>query len=567
MPPCIECDCIVARIEVVPVSTRWNGLVGYDDCLTRKSGSVLRTTTSGAQTQDSYPAQGHMPFKLESVLDPFTGDGDFALWSREFDTVGEASRWNPRQKAQYLVLFMKGSAKDAARQALDEVEDEAENDRVYTHVVRRLGQAFSLKTGEAWRLLTTRSWRDEDTVDGVLAEFKRYLRVLGVTSTAASDILLKESVMKSLPAEVRRAVEAFEEDGKELSLNDVTAKARTLLKVLPKPTQQVAAAVTSGKYCYACKTTGHTAKECGQSGVQPRGPKKQDKASGVKRVKCFACHQRGHFARDFPTRSAAKQAAGAAHAEKDFPKARRSSDEAVLQILVFTHHEGCTDGRSAPVNGSDDVQQKDTEEKTSEEDKEVEHLEEEEAEVVQDDLSEKTKAWGLLLRIAILYVGQCPSDGNNLREVKNDWLKVKQDKDKTFETYAAEERQAYEKMQVMYQWSGVECPTEYERIIKFMKGLNSGLADAYSKKLRKQDRRAEELTYRSMVNDLSLLDHSMSLVFPWEKLDSAKNEKKSKSGSSGGVENSKSSTSPSPSAGVSQPSLSDDNRSSKQRHQ
>ncbi|KAF4721803.1 hypothetical protein FOZ62_016016, partial [Perkinsus olseni] len=127
--------------------------------------------------------------------------------------------------------------------------------------------------------------------------------------------------------------------------------------------------------------------------------------------------------------------------------------------LVFTHHEGCTDGRSAPVNGSDDVQQKDTEEKTSEEDKEVEHLEEEEAE--------------------------CPSDGNNLREVKNDWLKVKQDKDKTFETYAAEERQAYEKMQ-------------YERIIKFMKGLNSGSAEAYSKKLRKQDRRAEELTYRSM---------------------------------------------------------------------
>ncbi|KAF4648925.1 hypothetical protein FOZ61_002003, partial [Perkinsus olseni] len=48
--------------------------------------------------------------------------------------------------------------------------------------------------------------------------------------------------------------------------------------------------------------------------------------------------------------------------------------------LVFNHHEGCTDGRSAPVNGSDDVQQKDTEEKASEKDKEVEHSEEEEAE-------------------------------------------------------------------------------------------------------------------------------------------------------------------------------------------
>ncbi|EER01802.1 hypothetical protein Pmar_PMAR027508, partial [Perkinsus marinus ATCC 50983] len=74
-----------------------------------------------------------MPFKLESVLEPFKGDSDFALWLREFDTVGDASKWSPRQKAQYLVLFMKGAAKDVARQALDEVDDVVESDRVYTH--------------------------------------------------------------------------------------------------------------------------------------------------------------------------------------------------------------------------------------------------------------------------------------------------------------------------------------------------------------------------------------------------------------------------------------------------
>lgn len=140
-----------------------------------------------------------MPFKLESVLEPFKGDSDFALWLREFDTVGDASKWSPRQKAQYLVLFMKGAAKDVARQALDEVDDVVESDRVYTHVVRRLGQAYSLKTGQAWKLLITRSWREGDTVDGVLAEFKRYLRVLGVTSVVATDVLLKESILYCLP--------------------------------------------------------------------------------------------------------------------------------------------------------------------------------------------------------------------------------------------------------------------------------------------------------------------------------------------------------------------------------
>ncbi|KAF4650136.1 hypothetical protein FOL47_001427, partial [Perkinsus chesapeaki] len=249
---------------------------------------------------------------------------------------------------------------EVARQALDEVEDEPENDRVYSHVVRRMGQAYSLKTGEAWRLLTTHKWSPKDSVDGVIAEFKRYLRVLGVTSTVASEVLLKESLMASMPAEVRRAIEAFEEDGRELVLNDVVVKARTLLKHNAQTSDALAAAsITSGKYCYACKTAGHTAAECGRARSHGSGQRRTNRPNDLKRVKCFACRQRGHMARDCPRRASERQSnvsgaaatngngpsrtgdttlAGAASAESGFPLARRQVGGVPIEAAVDT---GC----------------------------------------------------------------------------------------------------------------------------------------------------------------------------------------------------------------------------------
>ncbi|KAF4738630.1 hypothetical protein FOZ63_015235, partial [Perkinsus olseni] len=47
--------------------------------------------------------------------------------------------------------------------------------------------------------------------------------------------------------------------------------------------------------------------------------------------------------------------------------------------------------------------------------------------------------WGMLLRIGILYVGVNPSEGNNIKKVKTDWLAVKQGKSETFEGYVANE--------------------------------------------------------------------------------------------------------------------------------
>ncbi|KAF4646560.1 hypothetical protein FOL46_005484, partial [Perkinsus olseni] len=116
----------------------------------------------------------------------------------------------------------------------------------YAHVVRCLGQAFSLKTHEAWELLTTRKWKNQDTVDGMVAEFRRYLRVLAVTSPLASEILLREALMACLPVEVRKAIEVFEEDGRELSLNDIILKARSLLKKCGRGAENAAPLAAGG---------------------------------------------------------------------------------------------------------------------------------------------------------------------------------------------------------------------------------------------------------------------------------------------------------------------------------
>ncbi|KAF4675818.1 hypothetical protein FOZ60_000919 [Perkinsus olseni] len=246
-----------------------------------------------------------MPFKLETILEPFSGSEDFGLWLREFETVAEASRWSARQRGQYIVLFMKGSAKDIARQSLDEMEDEEDNDRRYAHVVRCLGQAFSLKTHEAWELLTTRKWKNQDTVDGMVAEFRRYLRVLAVTSPVASEILLREALMACLPVEVRKAIEVFEEDGRELSLNDIILKARSLLKKCGRGAENAAplaaGGITSGKYCHNCKVVGHTAAECTRAtGGQRQSRGRYRKPRGP--LRCYNCQEQGHIARNCPRR-------------------------------------------------------------------------------------------------------------------------------------------------------------------------------------------------------------------------------------------------------------------------
>ncbi|KAF4732698.1 hypothetical protein FOZ63_027047, partial [Perkinsus olseni] len=151
---------------------------------------------------------------------------------------------------------MKGSAKDIARQALDEVDD-GEAAAAYTHVVKALDNAFSLKTRDAWQLLTHREWCKEDTVDGVLAEFRRYLRVLGISTSVAVENILRESLLAALPEEVRKAIRMFEEDGRQLPLADVVVKARAQLKTRKVDKVLAAASVTGGQYCYICKATGH----------------------------------------------------------------------------------------------------------------------------------------------------------------------------------------------------------------------------------------------------------------------------------------------------------------------
>ncbi|KAF4675663.1 hypothetical protein FOL47_007435 [Perkinsus chesapeaki] len=213
-----------------------------------------------------------MPFKLESVLEPYAGgDEDFALWLREFETVAEASKWSAKQKSHYIVLLTKGSAKDIAREALDEVDSDSAV--AYAHVVKALDSAYSLKTQDAWYLLTHRQWHKEDTVDGVLAEFRRYLKVLAISNSVANENILRESLLAALPEEVRKAIRMFEENGRQLPLADVVVKARAQLKTHKFDKDLAAAAVTIllpnivTQYCYLCKTTGHTAIDCAQRGV------------------------------------------------------------------------------------------------------------------------------------------------------------------------------------------------------------------------------------------------------------------------------------------------------------
>ncbi|KAF4648489.1 hypothetical protein FOL47_003160, partial [Perkinsus chesapeaki] len=140
--------------------------------------------------------------------------------------------------------------------------------------------------------------------------------------------------------------------------------------------------------------------------------------------------------------------------------------------------------------------------------------------VVYDETSKdeaKINEWGMLLRIGILYVGLNPSEGNNIKRAKADWLAIKQGKNEAFEAYVADERQHFEVLSVACEWAGIDVPSDYDRIVHFISNLSSDMASYYTKLLRKHNRRAEELTYKDVIADLTNISIGMSINFPWER--------------------------------------------------
>ncbi|EEQ97545.1 hypothetical protein Pmar_PMAR009242 [Perkinsus marinus ATCC 50983] len=238
---------------------------------------------------------------------------------------------------------MKGSAKKIARQALEEVEGDPA--AAYAHVVRALesralsrpwieaasiqglDRAYSLKIHEAWKRLARRELHKEDSVDGVLVELRRYLRVLGVTTTVAAENILRESLIATLPEDVQKAIRVFEEDGRQLPLPDVVAKARAQLKTYSGEKKLAAGAVTGGQYCYICETTGHIAAECRERGATRPISKPKGKGKG-KGPRCYTCQKYGHIAEDCKN----KQSKAGAAIENDFVQAEQPMGGVVLHL-------------------------------------------------------------------------------------------------------------------------------------------------------------------------------------------------------------------------------------------
>ncbi|KAF4717402.1 hypothetical protein FOZ62_009535, partial [Perkinsus olseni] len=135
------------------------------------------------------------------------------------------------------------------------------------------------------------------------------------------------ALMACLPVEVRKAIEVFEEDGRELSLNDIILKARSLLKKCGRGAENAAplaaGGITSGKYCHNCKVVGHTAAECTRAtGGQRQSRGRYRKPRGS--LRCYNCQEQGHIARNCPRRRDQKdgQSGGAGEAKVSSAKSK-----------------------------------------------------------------------------------------------------------------------------------------------------------------------------------------------------------------------------------------------------
>ena len=137
---------------------------------------------------------------------------------------------------------------------------------------------------------------------------RKWTRRCVADADAVREAIAVEQLLNSMPAAVRvwvaeRKPQTVAEAGK---LADDHMEARGSMEGSKQPNAQEGPRGAGPRQCYACGKPGHIARDCLQQGardVQAKGePGTSNTGQGDReQVRCFRCHQKGHFANKCPT--------------------------------------------------------------------------------------------------------------------------------------------------------------------------------------------------------------------------------------------------------------------------
>ncbi|KAF4655684.1 hypothetical protein FOL47_009330 [Perkinsus chesapeaki] len=124
--------------------------------------------------------------------------------------------------------------------------------------------------------------------------------------------------------------------------------------------------------------------------------------------------------------------------------------------------------------------------------------------------------WSWLLKTLTLAWAKFKIGSHGHLQAKQLWLSLSQRKHEPISEYFRREDEAWQRMEMCFEFKNLSPPSEYDRILQIARSIHQDVKNELSKRIKRERVKVETLTHSDLVQRLLIVEEEMNTTLPWE---------------------------------------------------